>query len=114
MLARSKFNSKESKISETLIKNETSHEDFMTITNKERTYQELKESIRMIKSQGSDINKLIWLKKVKGRTDEIIKRNEFINNSLNLKYKTVSTHCLMCKKNTMNVYKNDEKSKKWC
>ena len=59
MLARSKFNSKESKISETLIKNETSHEDFMTITNKERNYQELKESIRMIKSQGSDINKLI-------------------------------------------------------
>ena len=58
MLARSKFNSKESKISETLINNETSHEDFMTITNKERNYQEVKERIRMIKSQGSDTKKV--------------------------------------------------------
>ena len=34
MLARSKLNSIESKISEALINNETSHEDFMTIINK--------------------------------------------------------------------------------
>ena len=51
MLARSKFNSIEIKISETLMNNQISHEDFMTIINEERNYRELKESIRMIKVQ---------------------------------------------------------------
>ena len=36
MLARSKLNSIESKISEALINNEISHEDFMTIINEEK------------------------------------------------------------------------------
>ena len=35
--------------------------------------------------------------------DEIIKRNEIINNSLNLKYKTMSSYCLKCKTNTENI-----------
>ena len=35
MLAKSKLNSIESKISEALINNEISHEDFMTILNEE-------------------------------------------------------------------------------
>ena len=48
MLARSKLNSIESKISEALINNQISHEDFMTIINEERNYRELKEIIRMI------------------------------------------------------------------
>ena len=51
MLARSKFNSIESKISEALINNQISHEDFITIINEEKNYRELKESIRMIKGQ---------------------------------------------------------------
>ena len=51
MLARSKSNSKESKISEALINNQMSHEDFITIINKERNYRKLKESIRMMKGQ---------------------------------------------------------------
>ena len=38
MLARSKLNSIENKISEALINNETSHEDFMTIRNEEKKY----------------------------------------------------------------------------
>ena len=46
MLARSKLNSMESKISEALINNKISHEDLMTILNKEKKYWELKESIR--------------------------------------------------------------------
>ena len=37
MLARSKLNSIESKISETLINNEISHEDFMTISQRSAT-----------------------------------------------------------------------------
>ena len=51
MLARSKLNSIESKISEALIDNQISHEDFITIMNEERNYRELKESIRMMKGQ---------------------------------------------------------------
>ena len=51
MLARSKLNSIESKISEALMNNQISHEDFMTIINEERNYRELKESIRMMKDQ---------------------------------------------------------------
>ena len=48
MLARSKLNNIESKISEALINNEISHEDFMMIINEEKKYRELKESIRMM------------------------------------------------------------------
>ena len=58
MLARSKLNIIESKISETLINNEISHEDFMLIINKERNYRELKERFRMTKSQRSDTEKV--------------------------------------------------------
>ena len=57
MLARSKLNSIESKISEALINNEISHEDFMTILNEEK-YRELKESIRMMNRQRSDVEKI--------------------------------------------------------
>ena len=49
MLARSKLNSIESKISETLINNQISHEDFITIINAERNCRELKESINLFK-----------------------------------------------------------------
>ena len=51
LLARSKLNSIESKISEELINNQISHEDFITIINEERNYRDLKESIRMMKGQ---------------------------------------------------------------
>ena len=51
MLARSKLNSIESKISAALINNEISHEDIMTIINEEKKYWGLKESISMMKSQ---------------------------------------------------------------
>ena len=51
MLARSKLNNIESKISEALMNSEISHEDFMTVINEERKYRELKERIRMINSQ---------------------------------------------------------------
>ena len=55
MLARSKLNSIEGKISEALVNKDVSHEDFMTIINEERNYRELKESIRMMKGQKSGI-----------------------------------------------------------
>ena len=58
MLARSKLNNIESKISETLINNEISDGYFMTIINEENKYRELKESIRIIISQRSDTEKI--------------------------------------------------------
>ena len=65
MLARSKLNSIESKISEALINNEISHEDFMTSLNEEKKYGELKESIRMVKSQKGDIGKINFIEEDK-------------------------------------------------
>ena len=65
MLARSKLNSIESKISEALINNEISHEDFMTILNEEKKYRELKESIRMMNSQRTDVEKVILIEEGK-------------------------------------------------
>ena len=51
MLARSKLNSIEGKISEALINNQISHEDVIIIINEERNYRVLKESIRIVKGQ---------------------------------------------------------------
>ena len=83
MLARSKLNSIESKISEALINNEISHEDFMTIINEERKYRELKENIRMMNSQRSDAEKVSLIKEGKKiGINEVIKRNDIINSSL--------------------------------
>ena len=75
----------ESKISEALINNEISHEDFMTILNEEKKYRELKESIRMMNSQRSDVEKISLIEEGKKISiNEVIKRNEIINNSLKL------------------------------
>ena len=52
------MNSIESKISKALINNEISHEDFMTIINEEKKYRKLKESIRIMNSQRSDIGEI--------------------------------------------------------
>ena len=84
MLARSKLNSIESKISEALINNQISHEDFMTIINEERNYRELKESIRMMNGQEDKKQILINL----------------------FKYKTMLSYCLKCKKNPDSINPN--------
>ena len=62
MLARSKLNSIESKISEALINNEIIHEDF--IFNEEKKYQELKESNRMMNSQRSEVGKVTLIEEL--------------------------------------------------
>ena len=75
MLARSKLNSIESKISEALTNNEISHEDFMTIINEEKKYRELKESIRMMNSQRSDTEKINLIEEGKKiGIDEVINK----------------------------------------
>ena len=65
MLARSKFNSIKSKISEELITNEISHEDFMIIINEEKIYLELKKALEWWIVKEVMLKKLVWLKKVK-------------------------------------------------
>ena len=58
MLTKSKSNTIESKISKPLINNKIIQRDFMTIINEERTFQELNENIRIMKSQRSDTEKI--------------------------------------------------------
>ena len=58
MLDRSKLNNIEIKVSEALINNEISHEDFLIIINEERNYRVLKVSSRMTYSQRSDAEKV--------------------------------------------------------
>ena len=56
----------------------------MTILNEEKKYQELKESIRMMNSQRSDVEKVsLIVEGIKIGINEVIKRNEIIINSLN-------------------------------
>ena len=83
ILAKNKLNSTESKISEALVNNEISHEDFMITINKEKKYRELKESIRMMSSQRIDVEKVSLIEEGKKiGINEVIKRNEIINDSL--------------------------------
>ena len=80
MLARCKLNSIESKIPEALINNEISHEWQLLMRKK---YQELKESIRMMDRQRSDVEKINLIQEGKKiGINEVIKCNEIINNSL--------------------------------
>ena len=76
MLARSKLKNIENKISEALINNEISHEDFMTIISEERNYRELKESISDEGSERQVINyknNAILLSKVQKKKKKIQK-----------------------------------------
>ena len=83
MLARSKLNRIESKISKAVVNDEISHGDFIIITNEERNYRELKERIRMMKSRRSDSEKINLIEEGKNiGIDKVIKRSELINSSL--------------------------------
>ena len=63
--------------------NEISHEDFETTINEEKKYRELKETIRMMNSHRSDAVKVSLIEEGKKiGINEIINRNEIINNSL--------------------------------
>ena len=77
-------------ISEALINNEISHKDFMTILSEKKKYREFKESIRMMNSRRSDVEKVSLIEEGKKiGINEVIKYNEIINNSINNKYMQV-------------------------
>ena len=83
MLATSKLNGIESKISKALGDNEISLEGFEIVINEEKKYRELKESSRMMNSQRSNAQKVNLIED--GRKigiNEVIRRNAVINNSL--------------------------------
>ena len=83
MLARSMLNGIENKISEALINNEISPDDFMIIINEEKKYKELKASIRMMNSQRSGVEKINQIEEGKKvGINEVIRHNEIIKNSL--------------------------------
>ena len=83
MLARSKLNSIESKISKALMDNEISHEDFETIINEEKKYRELKESIRMMNSYRSDAEKVSLMEEGKKiGINEVIKPTQGLEHTL--------------------------------
>ena len=68
-----------------MINNETSHEDFMTILNEKKKYRELNFfALEFMNSQRSNVekNSLIKERKKKIGINEVIKRDEIINNSL--------------------------------
>ena len=87
MLARSKLNSIENKISKALMDNEISHEDFETNVNEEKKYQKLKESITMVNSHRGDAEKVNLIEEgQKIGINKAIKHNEIVNNNLKYKY----------------------------
>ena len=63
----------------------------MTIINDEKNYWELKESIRMIKNQRIDTEKKYVLMK-------LLNEMKLLITFWSLKYKTISSSCLKCKK----------------
>ena len=71
MLVRSKINSIESKTLFININNQISHEDFMTVINEEKKYRELKETIRMLNSERSDVAKINMIEE--GKKKELMK-----------------------------------------
>ena len=73
-----------------------SHGDFTTIINEEKNYPELKESIRMMKTQ---LKEIIWLRKVKENI--LIKLLEKKH-----KVKKMLSYCLKSRKNTKNIKRN--------
>ena len=67
MLARSKLNSIESKISEAFINNDISHEYFRMIINEEKAVLDSKKVLQWWIAKEEPRRKLIWFKKVRNR-----------------------------------------------
>ena len=83
------------------------NEDFMTILNEEKKHRDLKESIRMVNSQISDVEKISLIeggKKIRViRVNEVIKHNEIINNNSKYVSTKMESYCLKCKKKILKT-----------
>ena len=88
MLGRSELNSIKSKISQPLINNEFSHEDFTTIINEEKNCCGLRKIIRLMKTQRSDTGKNNFTEEGKRKgIDKIIRQNAKVKNNVVLMFK---------------------------
>ena len=67
MLARSKLNSIESKMSKALMVNEISHEYFEAVINEEKNIENWKQALEWWIVIDLTLKKLVWLKKAKSR-----------------------------------------------
>ena len=77
LVAKTNWNSVENIISKALKVGKNSHENYATIINEEGNYRELKESIRMMKSQRSNIEPDKLIKDgILIRIDKIIKQKK--------------------------------------
>ena len=65
MLARSKLNYIENKISRALIDNEISHEDYERVINEEKNIKNWKRALEWWIVKEVMLKKLVWLKKAK-------------------------------------------------
>ena len=85
MLARSKLNSIESKMSKALMVNEISHEYFEAVINEEKKIENWKQALEWWIVIEVTLKKLVWLKKAKMKLkwgiNKVIERYEIINNS---------------------------------
>ena len=87
MLAKSKLNSIELLISKTLIDSNISHDEFVLINNVLKEYDNMKEEIKISK------------------TEKVYQRFYSI-------YKTMLSHCLKCRKNTESKNRKVVRTKK--
>ena len=113
MLARSKLNSIERKISEALINNEISHEDFMIILNEQTKFREVKESIRMMNSQRRNVAKVSLIEE--GKKDRYCLKCKKDTETINLRFSNrtnsrtmILSKCATCGSKKSRFVKNQE------
>ena len=75
----------------------------MTVINEEKNYREIKESIRMMKSQRSDVEKINLIEEGKKiGANEVICAIKLLVTVYNRKHK-MKSYCLKCSKDTENI-----------
>ena len=67
-MAKSKFNSIETLVSQALADMEITHQEFVTILKEKDKYKKIKENLRNVNEKLEDINKIVRLTSVNSRT----------------------------------------------
>ena len=70
MLAKSKLNSIETLVSQTLIDMEISHEEFIAIFEKKDKYEKIKENVRNVREKSKETNEIMRLNSVNSGTEK--------------------------------------------
>ena len=67
-MAKSKFNSIETLVSQALADMEITHQEFVTILKEKDKYKKIKENLRNVNEKLEEINKIVRLTSVNSRT----------------------------------------------